>query len=77
MLKYCINYPYCNYNIIYTLNTTQKKWAKCLHKFSKKKILFEKQIIDLFCDNTSVNQCVIKKTFFIISKKLNLNLTIL
>ncbi|MDC0932681.1 transposase [Arcobacteraceae bacterium] len=57
MLKYFMNCPYCHYHIIYTLNTTQKKCAKCLHKFSEKKILFEKKIINLFCENITVNQC--------------------
>ena len=58
MLKYCMNCPNCQHNIIYTLNTTQKKCAKCLHKFSEKKILFEKKIINLFCENSTVNQTV-------------------
>jgi len=58
MLKYFMNCPFCNHNIIYTLQTTQKKCAKCLQKFSEKKILFEKKIISLFCENITVNQCV-------------------
>jgi len=53
-----MNCPFCNHNIIYTLQTTQKKCAKCLQKFSEKKILFEKKIISLFCENITVNQCV-------------------
>ena len=58
MLKSFMNCPYCNHNIIYTLNTTQKKCAKCLRKFSEKKILLEHKIIDLFCQNLTINECV-------------------
>ena len=58
MVNFYMNCPYCNHDIIYTLNTTQKKCAKCLRKFSQKKILFEKKIIDLFCEETTVNSCV-------------------
>lgn len=58
MLKYFMNCPKCNHNIFYTLNTSQKKCAKCLHKFSAKKIFFEQKIINLFCENITVNQCV-------------------
>lgn len=58
MLEYFMNCPYCNHHIIYTLSTTQKKCAKCLHKFSEKKILFEKKVIALFCEDYTINQCV-------------------
>lgn len=58
MLKYCMNCPFCNHDIIYTLKSSQKKCAKCLKKFSEKKILFEKKIIELFCENITVNQIV-------------------
>jgi len=58
MINLCMNCPYCNHDIIYTLNTTQKKCAKCLRKFSEKKILFEKKIINLFCEDNTVNHCV-------------------
>lgn len=63
---YC---PYCNHHIIYTLKTKQKKCAKCLHKFSEKKILFEKQIINLFCENYTVNRCVKEKKLNYITVK--------
>ena len=58
MVNSYMNCPYCNHDIVYTLQTTQKKCAKCLRKFSQKKILFEKKTIDLFCEDTTVNLCV-------------------
>ena len=64
MVNFYMNCPYCNHDIVYTLHTTQKKCAKCFRKFSQKKILFEQKIINLFCEEMTVNQCV---------KKYNLN----
>jgi len=58
MLNFYMNCPYCEHNIIYTLKTKQKKCAKCLRKFSEKKILFEKKVIDLFCEDYTINRCV-------------------
>ena len=57
MVKYFMNCPYCNYNRVYELNTGQNKCAKCLKKFSLKKINRDKNIIDAFCENKSVNRC--------------------
>jgi len=56
-----MNCPYCHHTITYTLKTKQKKCARCLRKFSEKKILFEKNIINLFCENYTINQCVQEK----------------
>jgi len=53
-----MNCPYCDHKIIYTIKTKQKKCAKCLRKFSEKKILFEKKVIDFFCEEYTVNRCV-------------------
>jgi len=58
MLNFCMNCPYCNHNILYTLKTGQKKCKNCLRKFSEKKFLFEKKVINLFCENFTVNRCV-------------------
>ena len=69
MLKYFMNCPNCNHNIIYSLNTTQKKCAKCLQKFSEKKILFEKKIITLFCEDYTVNRCVQEKNLNYVTVK--------
>jgi len=69
MLHFYMNCPYCNHDIIYALNTSQKKCAKCLRKFSEKKILFEKNIINLFCENYTVNRCVKEKAHNYITVK--------
>ena len=53
-----MNCPYCDHNITYTLKTAQKKCAKCLKKFSEKKILFEKKVINLFTEDYTINRCV-------------------
>lgn len=53
-----MNCPYCNHIITYSLKTEQKKCAKCLRKFSTKKILFEKKVISLFCENYTIHKCV-------------------
>jgi transposase-like protein len=55
---------YCNYFKLYTISTTQVKCASCKRKFSTKKIFQNKNIINSFIDNTTINQC---------SKKLKLN----
>jgi len=64
-----MNCPYCNHFHIYTLNTTQKKCAKCLRKFSEKKILFEKKVIELFCEDYTINRCVQEYNFNYITLK--------
>jgi len=64
-----MNCPYCHHTIIYTLKTKQKKCAKCLRKFSEKKILFEKKIITLFCENYTINRCVKEKQLNYITVK--------
>ena len=48
--------PYCNYSNIYTLATGQSKCAKCLKKFSPKKIQRDIELIELFCNDKSVNE---------------------
>ena len=53
-----MNCPYCDHHITYTLKTAQKKCAKCLKKFSEKKILFEKKVINLFTEDYTINRCV-------------------
>lgn len=64
-----MNCPYCNHDINYTLKTQQKKCAKCLRKFSEKKILFEQKVIDLFCEDFTINRCVKEKNLNYITIK--------
>lgn len=56
--------PYCNHYYIYTLSTGQNKCAKCLKKFSMKKIQRDKEIVSCFCEDMSAKEC---------AKNLNLN----
>lgn len=51
-----MNCPYCNHNKTYKLKTNQEKCALCKRKFSVKKLRVEKNIIECFCENISVNQ---------------------
>jgi transposase-like protein len=53
-----MNCPYCNHPTSYSLKTTQKKCTRCLRKYSEKKIVFEKKIIGLFCEDYTINRCV-------------------
>jgi len=50
---YC---PYCNHSHIYSLATGQSKCAKCLKKFSIKKIKRDAELVKVFCENKSVNK---------------------
>lgn len=62
MLKYYMNCIYCNYNKLYTLKTKQLKCARCKKKFSSKKIIQKKNIINCFCDDLTINQTKQKLT---------------
>lgn len=57
MVRFFMNCPYCNYSRTYTLASGQKKCAKCTKKFSSKKIQRDMEIINLFCENKSANEC--------------------
>ena len=56
MVLYFMNCPYCNHSNIYTLATGQSKCAKCLKKFSTKKIKKDIELVEAFCDNKSANE---------------------
>ena len=52
-----MNCPYCNHSNIYNLATGQKKCAKCLRKFSPKKIERDRKLIKAFCEDKNANEC--------------------
>jgi len=64
-----MNCPYCEHKTLYTLKTGQKKCARCHKKFSAKKILFEKEVINLFCEDYTINRCVKEKNLNYITIK--------
>jgi len=55
---------YCKHNKLYIITSTQVKCANCKRKFSTKKIKQQKDIVECFCNNLTINQA---------SKKLNLH----
>lgn len=67
-----MNCPYCNSSKYYILGTKQRKCLQCRKKYSPKKILLNKKIIESFCDdfnikktadNLEINYLTVKKRF--------------
>jgi len=74
---------YCDHHKLYTISLTQVKCASCKRKFSIKKILQDKNIIECFIGNITINQCsrnlslnyeTVKNTYDKIRKAISIHL---